>query len=103
MKLTHLFENEVPNITDPHEAYEYADKQGKRIPELEPVIMKDPSWIYWYARDVIKDRWLEAESIIMKNPRWANWYLRSFPEARTPSKDVPLVIGDYAIIDVRLK
>ena len=30
--------------------------------------MKDPRWAYCYARDIIKDRWIEAEEYIMKDP-----------------------------------
>lgn len=125
MKLIHLFENEVPNITDHWEAFNYAETQRKRIPELElvimknplsaslyardmikgrwpeaePIIMKDPKSSYIYARDVIKGRWLEAEPFIMKT-EWMNLYLRKIPEARTQSKDIPLVLGKYAILDV---
>lgn len=113
-------------ITDPCEAYYCAKTQEKRIPELEHIIMKDFEIMHWYAREVIKDRWPEAEPMIMKDPcwahhyaqeiikgrwpeaeqyimkqqYWANRYLRWCSEARTPTKDIPLVLGDYALTDV---
>lgn len=114
-------------VTDPEKAYRYACDLNERIPELEPLIMKHPVWACWYANDIIQGRWPEAEPvimtapmevckhyiksiingrwpeaehIIMKNASFANWYLRNFPETRTPSKDIPLVLGYYAITDV---
>jgi hypothetical protein len=36
--------------------------------------MKDPEWVYYYAHNVIRDRWPEAEPTIMKDPEWAFWY-----------------------------
>lgn len=99
MKLKHLFENEVPKITDPAEAYSYTMKQGNRIPELEPVIMKDPWWAFYYAKHVIEDRWPEAEPSILHST-CADGYLQNFPEARKYSKDVPLMIDCYALMDV---
>jgi len=38
--------------------------------------MKDPKQAYWYAREIIKDRWLEAEEYIIKDSVWAHWYAR---------------------------
>ena len=54
--------------------YEKAIKMGKRWPEAEPIIMKDPGFAYYYARDIIKGRWPETEPIIMKDPEYAFRY-----------------------------
>jgi len=37
---------------------------GKRLPELEDIILTSPFYAYAYAMDVIKGRWIEAENII---------------------------------------
>jgi len=39
-------------------------------------------WLYWYARDVIKDRWPEAEEYIKKDPKHAYWYARDIIKNR---------------------
>jgi len=31
-------------------------------------------WMYWYAKNVIRGRWLEAEGIICQSAEWATWY-----------------------------
>jgi hypothetical protein len=152
MKLKHLLENEAPTIADPADAYLYASDQGKRFPKLEPIILKDVGFSYYYAKNVIKGRWPEAEHLFKNDPyyaslyakniikgrwpeaepyiledvslaleyaknvikgRWPeaepfikrdyltwNYYLTKFPEARNLSKNVPLVIGDYAFIGI---
>jgi hypothetical protein len=41
---------------------------------IESKVMTDPQWAYWYARDVIKQRWPEAEPIIRTAPGWAYRY-----------------------------
>ena len=43
--------------------------------EGEEYIKKDSEYAYWYARDIIKNRWLEAEPYILKNPVWTYWYI----------------------------
>lgn len=35
-------------------------------------IAKVPEFAFYYAKDVVKGRWLEAEPYIMKHPNW--WY-----------------------------
>ena len=56
-------------------AYWYARHVVKdRWLEAEPVITKDPHRAYYYAHDVIKGRWPEAEPVIMKDPEWADLY-----------------------------
>jgi hypothetical protein len=44
--------------------------------KAEEVIIKDPYYAYEYARDVLKQRWLEAEPMIMSNPDTAESYTR---------------------------
>ena len=42
--------------------------------EMEPYIMREPYYIYNYARNVMHGRWVEAEQYIMKSPPWACQY-----------------------------
>ena len=41
---------------------------------LESKVIINPKWAYWYARDVMKQRWPEAEPTIRTDPAWAYWY-----------------------------
>lgn len=63
---------------DAHTAYLYAVALKHRFIEAEPVIMKDASIAYWYARNVMKVRWIIAEPYIRKDPEWWGWYRRYF-------------------------
>ena len=70
----------------PELAYELAKSNPELRPKLEPAIMKDPRWAYWYTRHVLNRPWPEAESVIMKNSTWALNYAvhvlrRPWPEA----------------------
>jgi len=67
--------------------YMYAIESGERVPEVEPTIMKDPQWACWYARDIIKGRWLEAEPIIAKSPTWAYNYARDVIKGEWPEAE----------------
>jgi len=31
-------------------------------------------WLYWFAYNIIKERWSEAEPAIMTDPKWAYQY-----------------------------
>lgn len=97
MKLRHIFENKM-NAGD---AFYYARDKGKRIPELEPLILKSPYYARNYAELVIKNRWPELEDIL-KTENINEWelYLQSFPEAEQPSKDDPLLIQKFIILDL---
>ena len=62
-------------IINPKWAYWYArDVMKQRWPEAEPTIRTDPQWAYGYARSVMKQRWPEAEPTIRTDPAWAYWY-----------------------------
>ena len=51
--------------------YTYAlDVIKGRWLEVEEVIKKSPRYAMIYARDIIKGRWLEGEEVIKKSPRW---------------------------------
>jgi len=66
------------------EAYDKARKLGKRIPELEPAISKDAEYSYYYARDVIKGRFILGEAAISKDAYWSYWYARYVIKGRLP-------------------
>lgn len=48
----------------PKQAAVRALAEGRRIPELEPVILQNPVVACYYAKNVVKGRWQEAESVI---------------------------------------
>lgn len=77
----------------PESAYEITSKLKKRIPELESVIMKDAMYAYWYAMDVMMDRWPEAESIIIKDARWAYYYAKGVINNRWLEAE-PIIMKD---------
>jgi len=58
----------------PKEAYRKARKLDKRIPKLEPVILKDAFYSYFYAKDVIEGRWEKGEAIISKDTFYSYYY-----------------------------
>ena len=93
MKLSRLYEDAKqhpdPSKMTPEEAFNYAHEIIEdRWPEAEPIIMQDPKWAYFYARDVIEDdRWPEAEPTIIKDPGWAFWYTRNVIKDRWPEAE----------------
>jgi len=68
----------------PEQAYCKALQLGKRIPKLEPAISKDAQCSYFYARDVIKDRFILGEAVIIKNAQYSCWYARYVIKGRLP-------------------
>lgn len=86
-----------PSKMTVEELYTYAvnvinkdEPRGKRWPEGEQYIMKDPFWAYWYTQDIINEfknlvnpreylglRWLEAEPYIAQDPFWAYIYAKN--------------------------
>jgi len=61
----------------PYWLYWYAKNViNDRWIDAEEYIIKDSEWAYSYARYVIKDRWYDAEEYIMKVPYWAYSYTR---------------------------
>jgi len=60
----------------PQEAYYKALKLGLRIPELEPDISKDVYFSYYYATDIIKDRFILAELTISKDAYYSYCYAK---------------------------
>jgi len=51
----------------PQEAYDKAKELGLRIPELEPVILKDAFYSFLYAKYVIEGRFILGEPTISKD------------------------------------
>ena len=95
MKLSRLYED-LSWIKTPEEAYRYAFKpQGEkyeRCPQVEPIVMRSPRWAFFYARDVIRDRWPEAEPAIMRSPM-ASAYAREIIKDRWPEAE-PFILQD---------
>lgn len=60
----------TPKFLLPQSAFEYSELRAKakkevvRLPELEELMKKDGFYAYKYAKDVLKDRWIEAEDAI---------------------------------------
>jgi len=61
----------------PYRAYDKALTLGLRIPELEPVILKDAYWSYRYARYVIKGRLPDFmhNAVLLSNDEFAKYYI----------------------------
>ena len=70
----------------PSEAYYKALDAGKRLPELEYIILADSFYSYMYTRNVIQDRWIEAEDIIMKSSGRCFNYAKYVIKGKLPEK-----------------
>ena len=70
----------------PYQAYDKAVEAGKRLPELEDIILNSPWYSYIYARDIIEGRWIESEDIIMAHPPYAFFYAVYVTEGKLPEK-----------------
>jgi len=68
----------------PKEAYHKASALGKRIPKLEPVILKDALYSYLYALLVIEGRFILGEPIISKNAQYSYFYAIYVIKGRLP-------------------
>ena len=63
------------NMT-PHKAYDKCYDEGKRMSELENIIITDPFYSYRYARNIINGRFIEGEKIISTDPFYSYYYAR---------------------------
>jgi len=68
----------------PHQAYCKARESEKRIPELEPTISKNAEYSYYYAKDVIKDRFILGEAAISKDAYWSYCYAINVIKGKLP-------------------
>ncbi|MEI7488795.1 MAG: hypothetical protein WCJ72_15585 [Chryseobacterium sp.] len=57
-------------------SYYYAKFIGKRFHKGEPTIMKSPIYAFHYAKNIMKERWVDAEVNIEKNEQFHKYYLR---------------------------
>jgi hypothetical protein len=64
----------------PKEAY--CKCKGKKNKKLEPYIIKSPQFAFYYAKAVIKGRWIEAEKYIIKSPYYAYFYAQDVMKGR---------------------
>lgn len=53
-----------------------------KIPSEEAIIAKDPEVAYLYAKNVLKDRFLEGEAAIASSEYYKKVYLEAFPDAK---------------------
>ena len=58
----------------PSEAFNECLSRGERIPELEDVISTNSYFSYLYARDVIKNRFIEGEKSIATDLECSYYY-----------------------------
>ena len=65
-----------PKITEAESAVRYAQRIGHRYPKGEPIILTDPEWTYWYARNVIRGAWIAGESVLAQDSELAYWYIK---------------------------
>ena len=59
---------------------------GKRLPELEHIVLTSPRYAYIYAKNVIKGRWIEAEDVIMTDAWWSYCYALFVIKDKLPEK-----------------
>jgi hypothetical protein len=59
-----------------NDVYGMIFSQNKRLPEFEPLFMRQAFWSYLYSLNIIKGRWKEAEPIIITNPYYAWKYAK---------------------------
>jgi len=75
MKLT---KKQLAQMIENARAEKACEKTLQYISALSPKEVLSNSnaslWACWYARYVIKGRWLEVEAIISKNAELASWY-----------------------------
>jgi hypothetical protein len=64
------------------EAYQKALTAQKRLPELEPIILQDEHYSYFYVDAIIKGRWEEGEEIIATTAYIAYCYATSIIKGR---------------------
>jgi len=64
-----------------------------RSKELEDIILTDPEYCCYYAKNIIGDRWEEAEDIIMKGGdredhpvHYMVWYAKFVVSGKLPNK-----------------
>ena len=74
----------------PKLAYEHAKSLGRRFPEGEAAIVKDPFYAYLYAADVIEGRWPEGEVAIAKDGGYAYGYARFIIKKRFPEGEAAI-------------
>lgn len=53
----------------------------EKYPSEEAIMAKDPEVAYLYAKNVLKDRFLEGEAAIASSEYYKKVYLQTFPEA----------------------
>jgi len=70
----------------PHEAYAKVKIAGKRLPEIEHIILTDSQIACNYAMFVVKARWEEAEDIIMTNHCETYQYAKYIIGGKLPPK-----------------
>jgi hypothetical protein len=49
-----LFGYDQANYRVPRLAYELVKEKPELKKQLEPIIMKDPEWAYWYASELLR-------------------------------------------------
>jgi hypothetical protein len=88
-RLIEVLEPEIGPISGiPSLAYYYAKNViGDRWSEGESAIAKDAELAYYYARSIIKDRWPEVEPVIMKDPYLAYYYAKDVIGGRWPEAE----------------
>jgi len=88
-----LYGFDVAPYKMPELAYELANTNPELRPKLEPAIMKDPKYAYYYVRDVLKRPWPEAEPVIIKDPTVAADYASDVLKRRWPDAE-PYIMKD---------
>ena len=71
---------------NPEETYRKAISSGKRLLELEDIILTCLRYSYRYALNVVEGRWIEAEDIIMNSSYYSSRYASHVIKGKLPEK-----------------
>ena len=61
--------------------------------DAEPHIMQDPKWVYCYAIEFFHGRWFDAEKYVVEYPLWACQYAINVIRGRWPDAE-SCIMGD---------
>ena len=78
------------NMT-PDQAYYICYYRKRRILELEPIIITDPEYSYFYAINIIKGPFKKGEDIISKDSTRSYQYARDIKKGRFPKGEKSII------------
>jgi hypothetical protein len=89
-----------------YEAYNYIIKNGthfREIIEAEELIAKNPQYAFFYAKNIVRGRWLTGEPAILKNPEWCYNYVKEVVQERLPKCEAVIATSAYYACEYAIK